>query len=128
MATYPNYDQGSRPEWYGQYVSEPGRGTSIAALVCGIVGVVFGLIPILFVISLSLGCVAIVLGLIARSQRRHYPSLKKTMSTWALALGALALVLGVAGIAIVNSTMNQLDSDLDCIDRATTAEEIDACN
>jgi len=128
VATYPTQDQSPQPEWYSRYVSEPGRGTSIAALVCGIVGVVFGLIPILFVFSMSLGLVAIVLGFIARSHRRHYQGLKRTMSTWALVLGAIALLLSVAGIVIVNSAFNEVDEDFNCIDEAVTLEEIDACN
>jgi len=92
-----------------------------------------GLIPLLFVFSLSAGLVAFILGLIAWYRRRHweykdYRKLKSGMATAGTILGALAMVLGIIGIVIVTTAFDDLDKDLQCIDDAHTAEEIDACN
>lgn len=41
------------------YVERAGNGLAVAALVCGIVGAVFGLIPLVFVLAFILGILGI---------------------------------------------------------------------
>ena len=102
----------------------PGHGMHIAALVLGICGLVAGLIPILFVVSLPCGVLAFLFGIMA--YRRGRPWVKQGRS--GIILGSLATVLGVIGIVIVAGAFDKLDEDLDCLDQADTAAEIDACN
>jgi len=62
-----------------------------------IVGSVFGLIPILSLISFPAGVIAVVFGLIAR---------KRAMGKWGVALGVLALVLAVISFVIIQRLLN----------------------
>lgn len=94
---------------------EPAKGLQIAALVCGIVGVVVGMIPLLFVFAMALGIVAIVLGAIAWAQRTK-ARVKRTVAAWGIVLGTIALGLSIVGIAIVNDAFEDLDRDLDEIE------------
>lgn len=94
------------------------RGFAVAALTLGIVGTVFGLIPILFIIAIPCGILAIVFGVKAR---------RAAMGKWGLGLGICAVLLGCAGVVIVGDAVEELDSSLTCLDRATTLAEIEAC-
>lgn len=82
-------------------VIQQGNGLAVASLVCGIVGVVLGLIPILFVITIPLGLIGVILGAVAlrRPQRR-------AMAWWGVALGLVALALGVWGAVIVDKAFS----------------------
>jgi hypothetical protein len=123
MSTYPPPPPPPPPWRQPQYPSvvqptteEPARGLAIAALVCGIVGVVVGLIPILFVATLALGLVALVLGGIAWTIRRR-AHVKRGVAIAGTILGVLALTLGIVGVVIVNNAFNDLGNDLDQIDQ-----------
>lgn len=102
---------------YRPAVEAPAGGLMVASLVCGIVGVVFGMIPLAFLFAWALGLVAIVLGLVAR-HRRHGTA-KYTMALWGTWLGVAAFLLGVLGFAIVNSAFEDLESDLEGIESET---------
>jgi Protein of unknown function (DUF2510) len=92
------------------YVEKAGNGLAVGALVCGIVGLTLGLIPILFIIAWALGLVAIVLGIIARRRAVQKPEVgRKTMSTVSVVLGVLALAIGGVGYAIVNDAFEDVD-------------------
>jgi hypothetical protein len=80
------------------------EGLAVAALVLGIIGVVFGVIPLTFWIALPCGALALIFGIIGR---------RPTKGKWGVALGAAALALGVIGAAIVNSAVNDLNKALD---------------
>lgn len=69
-------------------------GLAIAALVCGIVGAVFGFIPFVFVLGWVLAVVAIVLGSMARRSPR------RVMAGWGLGLGGVALLTGAVGLVL----------------------------
>jgi hypothetical protein len=97
---------------------------AVAALVCGIVGVVIGLIPILGIGALALGLVAVVLGFI--SWRRGKAAGRK-QGRAGIILGVVAIVLSVIGMVIVSNAFDDLEDGLDCLERADTAAEIEAC-
>jgi hypothetical protein len=87
---------------------------AVAALVTGIVGAACGLIPLLAFPALVLGLVALVLGLIAaRNQKRA--GFKRPLARSGWLLGVAAVALGIIGFAIVNSAVNDLQHDLDCL-------------
>jgi hypothetical protein len=94
------------------------RGLAIAALVLGIVGAVFGFIPITFVIALICGVLALIFGLIGR---RH------GMGKAGLILGIVAIALGIWGAVIVNQVSNDLNDYGTCIQNAQTLDEMSKC-
>lgn len=85
-----------------------GNGMAVAALVLGIVGAVFGLIPILGVIAFPLGLLAVVFGFIGRRK-----STGKGMALAGIITGALALVLAVVGVVLVKDAVQDIDAAFD---------------
>lgn len=103
---------GSAGQWGEDRPTARGNGMAVAGLVLGIVGVVFGLIPVLFLIALACGTLAVIFGGVAWNNARHGAN-KKGMSIAGVVLGAVALVLGVAGIILIDDAVNDLEDDLD---------------
>ena len=95
------------------YVAGTGNGLAVTALVCGIVGAVVGLIPILAIPALALGLVAFVLGILGRRKAKKDPRAgRKGAATAGIILGVIAIALGIAGLVIVNDAVNDLDRSL----------------
>jgi len=96
----------------------PAKGLAVAALVCGIVGAFFGLIPLTAFFAMPLGLVAFVLGLLAaRKMKRAGHKAGMARAGWIL--GAIAVILAIIGFAIMNSAVNQLQTDLENIGNTT---------
>lgn len=111
-------DQAEQQERVVYIEREPSNGLAVAALVCGIVGLVLALIPFLFFVGWALGITAFVLGLIARSRAKKHPLLgRKTMATWGVVLGILSFGMGCVGYAIVVNAFDDLDQDLQQLDQ-----------
>lgn len=97
------------------YVEKRGNGLAVASLVLGVVGALFGLIPLTFFIAFACGAVGLCLGIPAvRASKRNG---RRVMAWFGTGLSVLALVLGVVGVVIVNSAAEELDRDLDQIGR-----------
>jgi hypothetical protein len=73
---------------------------AIAALVCGIVGIVLGWVPGVNYIALILGILGIVFGALAR---KNAPADKKGLATAGLVLGIIGTVC--AGIGVIACTL-----------------------
>lgn len=82
----------------------PQRATG--AFVCGIVGAVCGLIPLLFLPAGILGIIATALG---ASGWRQTP--RARLARAAVVLGLLAITLAVVGFVIVDNAVSDLGSD-----------------
>ena len=96
-------------------VEQQTNGLAIAALVLGIVGTVFGLVPITALIALACGFTGLALGVIAwRRWRTHG---RRAMSIIGVVLSVLAITLGIVGMVIVNDAVDDLDRDLDRIEQ-----------
>jgi lysylphosphatidylglycerol synthetase-like protein (DUF2156 family) len=101
-------------------VQPPGNGMAVTALVCGIVGAVFGLIPWTFWLAWILGIIAIVFGALGRRREEREPAAgKRSMATAGLVLGIVAIALGIIGVIVLAtfihhaaSTLNDLN---DCL-------------
>ena len=129
MTSYDPFQQGGTSPYQGYpppppplppgggYPLAPAKGMATASLVVGIVGVVTGLIPLLFFISLPCGVVALVLGLTAWSKGRTIGAKQGRAGAW---LGAIAVVLGVVGLVIVAGAVEALDDELDGDGEAAT--------
>jgi hypothetical protein len=101
-------------------VPEQRKGMAIAAMVVGIVATVLGLVPLFGLFALAGGIVALVLGLVAASKAKKAKQ-PRGMARAGWILGAVAIALGVIGMAVVNSAINDLERDLDQIE-----QELDA--
>lgn len=111
-------NQPEQPERVVYVERQPSNGMAVAALVCGIVGTVFGLVPLTYLVALAAGAVAVALGFVARRRAKRDPSAgRKTMATWGIVLGAVAIALGVVGAVIIDDTLTDLERDLDQIEQ-----------
>ncbi len=90
------------------------NGFAIAALVCGIVGVVFGILPWTFWVAWVLGVLAIVFGAIGRRRADREPVVgKQSMATAGLILGIVAIVFGIIGLIVLLSFLDGVGSLFD---------------
>ncbi|GAA4699580.1 hypothetical protein GCM10023215_42660 [Pseudonocardia yuanmonensis] len=87
------------------------NGLALAALICGIVGVLFGLVPLLFWIAGTLAVVAIPLALASLGRAKRGEASRGL--TWAgLGAGLASLVMAIIGASIFFTAVNQLSEDL----------------
>jgi len=71
----------------------PSNGFAVTALVCGIVGMVLGVLPFTFFVAWILGIIAIVFGVLARKRFDSEPAIgRKGMATAGMILGILTIV------------------------------------
>lgn len=89
------------------------NGLGISALVLAIVGVVFGLVPLTGFIALILGALAILFGLLGFGRVRKGLATNKVMALAGTGLGVVAAALGVWGMTIFFSAVDELDQKLD---------------
>jgi hypothetical protein len=97
------------------------NGLGIAALCCGLVGMLIGLVPLMFLASGALGIVAIVFAIIAMRRAQRGEASNRSMAIVALGTGIGASILAVTGIVIVFSGLNTLSHDLSNTASSTTA-------
>ncbi len=86
---------------YGVPVAQPkgSNGLSVAALVCGVVGIVFAFVPIIGApIGIVLGVLATAMGAIGRAR-----AISKGIGTAGLVLGILSLVVTIGWFALAAS-------------------------
>ena len=86
---------------------------AVAALVLGLVGSVFGLIPLTFWIALPCGILAVIFGVVGRRRAKEPGRSGGGMAIAGLILGLIAVALGIAGIAIIGDAVDDLDRDLE---------------
>jgi hypothetical protein len=115
---------GPPPYGYVQQPPQPAKGRvfAITALVLGIVGSCFGLIPILGVVALPLGIVGLVFGILAISGARKGVRPGKGMAIAGTVLSVLAVVLAIIGFAIVDNAFNDLGHSMNNIAGENTEE------
>lgn len=112
----PGYWQASDGNWYSPearpgyqmmappsviYIQQQSKnGMAVAGFVCALIGVLFGLIPILAMPALILGVLGVVFGSVAWN-RAVRSQTTKGMAVAASVLGVLAVVLSIIGFVIV---------------------------
>jgi hypothetical protein len=97
------------------------NGLGIAALCCGLVGILIGVVPIMFLASGALGIVAIVFGLVGIRRAQRGEASNRGMAIIGLGSGVGASILAITGIVIVFSGLNTLSHDLGNAAGSTTA-------
>ena len=106
--------------------SAPSNGFAITALVCGIVGIVLGVLPFTFFVAWILGIVAIVFGVLARKRFDAEPAIgRKGMATAGLILGILTIVACaiwlILFIAVIGGSSVVFDEVRYCFDHPNAA-------
>ncbi len=86
----------------------PGNGFAVAAMVLGIVGAAFGLIPLLALIALACGVLGLIFGFIGIGRAKTVGS-GKGMAVAGLVLGIVAVVLSIVGFVIVDQAVTELE-------------------
>lgn len=106
--------------WAPVVPAAPRNGLGIAALCLGIVGLLFGLVPFTGFLAFALGAVGVILGLVGfgRARRRIASNLKTAIT--GTVLSVIAIALGVWGMVIVFTGLNQLSEDLDNLSPASS--------
>jgi voltage-gated potassium channel Kch len=100
------------------YANTPstGKGFAVTALVLGIIGALFGLIPLTFFLAIPLGVLAFIFGAIAWRRaavlRRRGWQIPRGMARTGFVLGVAALALGIIGYNITTNAFNELDECL----------------
>lgn len=89
------------------------NGIGVAALCCGLAGILIGLVPVLFQGSGALGILGIVLGFAGLRRVARGEASNQAVSAAGLAAGVLALGLAIYGLSAVWSGLHQLNVDLD---------------
>jgi uncharacterized protein DUF4190 len=95
------------------------NGLGVAALVCGLIGILLGQVPLLFLGSGALGILAIVFGITGiRRVARGQASNRGTAVT-GLVTGVVAFALAIWGVVIIISGLNAVSGELDHLDHGT---------
>ena len=106
MPPPPSRTSGSKPS------HRVTNGLAVAALVCGIIGVIAGAIPLLFFLAWVLGVIALVLGFTGRSASKRRDGAGRKQATAGVILGAVAVILGVVGVVILNNIINDTETKI----------------
>jgi hypothetical protein len=89
-----------------------GNGFAVAALVLGIIGFLFGFIPLTFFMAGLLGILAVIFGVVGR-KRAKQRGLKTGTATTGTVFGILAIIMSIVGliilVTVVNDTSNKLN-------------------
>ncbi|MCX4822657.1 DUF4190 domain-containing protein [Streptomyces sp. NBC_01142] len=119
--TMPPNAPGQPPQW-SPPPSYPGapyspvpqarNGLGIAAMVTGIVGAVFGIIPFLFWLAGILGILALIFGLIGHGRARKGEATNKGMALTGIILGGLSIVLAIVWLVVVVLAVKDVADDI----------------
>jgi hypothetical protein len=119
------------------YPPQPANGLGTAGLVCGIVGLVFGLIPFMFWLAIPLGILGLVFGLVGRSRAKAGRATNGKPATIGAILGGLAIVASAIWFAVaiswlhtvVNHNLPRLRDHIECVQAANgDPAAIQRCN
>lgn len=102
----PTPEQPPAQTVYVERAEKNGLGTS--SFVLGILGTVFGLIPIAAFIALPLSVVGLGVGLGNIGRLRKHQATNKVMTGIGIGLSVLGIVLSIIGIVIVNNALSDV--------------------
>jgi hypothetical protein len=99
-----------------QYLPQPRNGLGIAALVLGLVGLLFGLIPFTGFVAIVLGVIGLVLGLVGVGRTRRQVATNPVLTWFGVGTSLGAIVLGIIGLVVlagaVDDAVEKIDSAL----------------
>ncbi|MER7398497.1 DUF4190 domain-containing protein [Streptomyces sp. NPDC000151] len=93
------------------------NGLGIAALVLGVIGVLSGLIPLMFWFAGTLGVLALIFGLVGRGRAKRGQATNKGVALAGVLLAVASLILSVVGAVItftaVKDTVDEINKSLE---------------
>ena len=99
--------------WPEVIIEHHGNGLAVASLVLGTVGIVVGVIPILFFLSLPCGLLALTFGVVGRGRALADESRGgRRLALTGVILGCLTMILGVVGIVVLDDAANDLRDEM----------------
>jgi len=90
-------------------------------MVLGIVGLVLSVIPLLFVIGLPLGILAIVFGAIGIRRATRGEATNRGQAITGLVTGLIAVVIAIIAVASIGSAIDSLNNDLNNVNTSANA-------
>jgi Domain of unknown function (DUF4190) len=98
----------------------PRNGLGITALVLAIIGSLTVWVPVFNIISIVLGLVAVIIGFLGRGRVRRGTANNDGVAVAGIVLGALAIVVGLAFIALYATVWKEVGGGdyIDCIQKA----------
>jgi uncharacterized membrane protein YvlD (DUF360 family) len=98
------------------------NGMGTAALVCGIIGLVFAIIPIVgMFLGLPLGILAVVFGAVGISRVRRNVANNGGSAVAGLITGILAVVLAIIAWTLIYAAANSVNDNLNHLDSASAS-------
>lgn len=107
------------PAGWAPVQAAPRNGLGIAAICLGIVGVLFGMVPLTGFIAFGLGAVGLVLGLVGLSRARKRVATNLKTAVAGAVLSIVAVALGIWGMVILFTGLSDLAEDLGNIPSAS---------
>jgi hypothetical protein len=108
----------SAPGYY--WTTAPMRnGLGVASLACGLIGILLGQVPFLFLGSGALGILAIVFGIIGIRRAARGEASNRGIAVTGLVTGGVAFALAIWGVVIIVSGLNTIGGDLDHLNSDT---------
>lgn len=99
------------------YIRQAGNGMATAGLVFGILGVVFGLVPVAAFAGIVFAIFALIFGGLGRRRARDPAVEGKGRATVGVILGVIAFVMSVIGIFVVTNGVFDVDTNIDRIEQ-----------
>lgn len=106
---------------YAPTAPQARNGLGVAALVCGIVGLVLSVIPLLFVVGFPLGILGVVFGAIGWRRGNRKEATNRGMAIAGLVTGLIAIVIAIIAIASIGSAVDSLNNDLNKANSASAS-------
>ncbi len=91
----------------------PSNGAGITALVLGVIGLGCGFVPFLFWLTVLLGILALIFGIVGWSRARDGVATNKPMAIAGTVLGGIACALSVVGLLLTVSFVREVKRDID---------------
>ncbi|MFN8023287.1 MAG: DUF4190 domain-containing protein [Acidimicrobiales bacterium] len=100
------------PGWQGWQPGpvSPSRTTAVLSMVFGILAVVTGWMPIVFVVGAAAGVAGLVLGLVARRRIREGRASGAGLATAGLVLSPIGLALCAVGVMLTGSVLREVEA------------------
>lgn len=96
---------------------QPRNGLGVAALVLGIVGLLFAFTPITFWLGAILGILGLVFGIVGMGRASKGEATNKGVAIAGLILGAIAIVVSIVWLIVVVVFVDQAKKDLEELDK-----------
>jgi len=122
------YPTGFSPGRPYDTVNPEKNGFGLAAVILGPIGLFFCIMPITGWLGVILGFVGLIFGIAGLARVSKGKATNKKTAVTGLVFSLLAIVAGIAATVVFFSIVNDFGNDMDCISRANTSAEINACH